>query len=88
MENVQQNIDVWDKWSYDTENECFVFFTLASEWEDDDHFYCYYKAKAWINNRKFSDFLEVFKIEENQRTYTSKNESYTIQCEIAKGMER
>lgn len=83
MENVQQNIDVWDKWSYDTENECFVFFTLASEWEDEDSFYCYYKAKVWMNDYKFSDFLEVFKNEENQRTYTSKNESYTIKCAIA-----
>ena len=82
MDSVQQQIDIWDKWSYDTENECFVFFTLQSEWEDEDFFYCHYKAKVWMNNRKFSDFLEVFKIEENQRTYTSKNESYTIKCEI------
>lgn len=82
METIQQQIDIWDKWSYDTENECFVFFTLQSEWEDDEYFYLHYKAKVWINNRKFSDFLEVFKNEENQRTYTSKNESYTIKCEI------
>ena len=82
MENVQQYIDVWDKWSYDTENECFVFFTLHDEWENGHFFYCRYKAKAWINNRKFSDFLEVFKNEENQRSYTSKNETYTIRCEI------
>lgn len=82
METIQKQINIWDKWSYDTENECFVFFTLHDEWEDSHFFYCRYKAKAWITNRKFSDFLEVFKIEENQRTYTSKNETYTIQCEI------
>lgn len=84
METVQQQIDIWDKWSYDTENECFVFFTLSSIWEDEDSYYCYYKAKVWMKNFKFSDFLEVFKNEENQRTYTSKNESYTIKCEIAR----
>lgn len=83
MENVQLYINVWDKWSYDTENECFVFFALVREWEDEDHFYHYYKAKVWINNRKFSDFLEVLKNEKNQRTYTSKNESYTIKRALA-----
>lgn len=82
IKELQEEIDIWDKWSYDTENEEFVFFTLHDEWEDGPFFYCHYKAKAWIKNRKFTDFLEVFKNEENQRTYTSKNESYTIQCEI------
>ena len=49
IKELQEQIDIWDKWSYDTENECFVFFTLHDEWEDGHFFYCRYKAKAWIN---------------------------------------
>lgn len=78
---IQENIDIWDKWSYDTENECFVFFTLHDEWEGENCFYCRFKAKAWLNG-KFSDFIQALKNEENQRTFTSNTETYTVKCTI------
>lgn len=66
IHEIQENIEIWDKWSYDLFRKEFVFFTCWYIGEDGIQLY---KPKAWYN-ANFATFIEIVKRKDNLNNYT------------------
>lgn len=65
IQDIQEAIETWDKWSYDLLHKQFVFFTCYYSDEKAQ----LYKPKAWYN-ANFATFIEIVKRKENLKNYT------------------
>lgn len=73
LENIRNNCEIWDRWSYDSNHECFVFFTLHDCYEVRENVTFFrYKAKSWIGaDMKTASFILGNLTEDQYRTFTS-----------------
>lgn len=65
IDDIQEAIGIWDKWSYDLLRKQFVFFTCYYSDEESE----LYKPKAWYN-ANFVTFIEIVKRKDNLKNYT------------------
>ena len=76
--SIKDNIKIWDKWTYDTENEYFVFFTLHDCYEIHENVtYFRYKAKEWRKcERKTAIKILAWLSMEEYSTFTSHTDTW------------
>ena len=79
--SIKDNIKIWDKWTYDTENEYFVFFTLHDCYEIREYVTFYrYKAKTWISaDMKTTSYILGELTEDQYRTFTSHTQTFEFE---------
>ena len=75
---IRKQVNIWDKWTYDTENNYFVFFTLSDCYEIRENITYYrYKAKEWIRcNRTNANKILGWLTEEEYSTFTSHTDTW------------
>lgn len=81
LENVRNNCEIWDRWSYDSDNECFVFFTLHDCYEIRENVTFFrYKAKTWISaDMKAASYILGELTEDQYRTFTSHTQTFEFE---------
>lgn len=65
IEEIQTEIERWDKWSYNLLRKEFIFFTCYYSDENSE----LYKPKVWCS-ANFATFMEIIKRKENLKNYT------------------
>ena len=75
---IHEQIDIWDKWTYDTDDKCFVFFTLSDCYEIRENITYYrYKAKEWKwCERSCANKILGWLTEEEFSTFTSHSHTW------------
>lgn len=78
---IRENCEIWDKWSYDSDNECFVFFTLHDAYEIRENVDLYrYKAKTWIAaDTETASYILGELTQDQFRTFTSHTETWEFE---------
>lgn len=82
--NVKDILDlvyIWDKWSFDTDENTFVFFTLHDVWtgNSEDTEFQRFKAKTWVKATR-ELFEELAKKKpEAFKTFTSHLDTYVVE---------
>lgn len=78
LESIRENCEIWDRWSYDSENKCFVFFTLHDCYEIKENVtYFRYKAKCWYTaDMKTASFIMGELKQDQFRTFTSHTDTW------------
>lgn len=78
LNSIQEQINIWDKWTYDTINNYFIFFTLSDCYEIRENITYYrYKAKEWRRcERDTANKILEWVTEEEFSTFTSHTNTY------------
>ena len=78
LKSIRKQINIWDKWTYDTKNENFVFFTLHDCYETQINITYYrYKAKTWFEcERNTANKILGWLTEKEFSTFTSQTDTF------------
>lgn len=75
---IREQINIWDKWTYDTDYSEFIFFTLSDCDEVGENITYYrYKAKAWRRcDRTTANKILGWLTEEEFSTFVSHTDTF------------